>query len=128
MLHRPRHIDLQRDRHLVITWDDDRVSTYPIAHLRRMSPSADAKELRKQLEANPLAVLPATSGGGAGPLRAERAELVGNYALRITFSDGHSTGIYSWDYLREIDPAAPDPPGANDAAAGPEAAGDGRSR
>lgn len=34
------------------------------------------------------------------------AELVGNYALRIAFSDGHRTGIYSWRYLREIDPGA----------------------
>jgi DUF971 family protein len=30
--------------------------------------------------------------------------MVGNYALRITFSDGHATGLFSWRYLREIDP------------------------
>jgi DUF971 family protein len=30
--------------------------------------------------------------------------MVGNYAIRIRFSDGHDTGIYSWAYLREIDP------------------------
>jgi hypothetical protein len=46
-------------------------------------------------------------------------ELVGNYAPRITFSDGHSTGIYSWDYLREIDPHTQEerqtpPPGAGE--------------
>jgi len=29
---------------------------------------------------------------------------VGNYALRIRFSDGHDTGIYSWRYLRSLDP------------------------
>ena len=29
-------------------------------------------------------------------------ERVGNYAIRITFDDGHNTGIYSWSYLREI--------------------------
>ena len=28
---------------------------------------------------------------------------VGNYAIRILFSDGHSTGIYSWDYLRKLE-------------------------
>lgn len=112
MSHKPVSIDLDRARHLVITWDDERVSTYPIAHLRRMSPSADAKELRRELAANPLAVLPSGGGGGSGgPIAAETAELVGNYALRITFSDGHATGIYSWGYLREIDPAAPDGPG-----------------
>jgi len=32
--------------------------------------------------------------------------LVGRYAVRIKFSDGHKTGLYSWDYLRSIDPAA----------------------
>ena len=32
------------------------------------------------------------------------AELVGNYALRIEWSDQHASGIYSWDYLRQIDP------------------------
>lgn len=110
MSHRPVNLDLDREKHLVITWDDGRVSTYPIALLRRLSPSADARELRRELEANPLAVLPAAAGT-AGPLRAEDAELVGNYALRISFSDGHSTGIYSWSYLREIDPDAPDTPG-----------------
>jgi DUF971 family protein len=41
-------------------------------------------------------------------LTALDAELVGNYAIRIRFSDGHSTGIYSWRYLRSIDPAAQD--------------------
>ena len=37
---------------------------------------------------------------------AESAELVGNYAIKIRFSDGHDTGLYSWTYLREIDPNA----------------------
>jgi len=35
--------------------------------------------------------------------------LVGNYAIRIHFSDGHSTGIFSWTYLREIAPQPADP-------------------
>lgn len=67
-----------------------------------MSPSADARHLREELARNPLTVLPA--GGSGGPLEATSAELVGQYAVRIGFSDGHSTGIYSWAYLREIDP------------------------
>ena len=32
----------------------------------------------------------------------EKLEAVGNYAIRIVFDDGHDTGIYSWDYLREL--------------------------
>lgn len=101
--HTPTHLDLKKDTALTITWEDGLESVYPIAHLRRLSPSADMRELRKQMVKNPLTILP--SGGSGGNITAMGAEMVGNYAIRITFSDGHSTGIYTWDYLREIDPA-----------------------
>ena len=101
--HTPRHLDLKKDTALTITWQDGRESVYPIAHLRRLSPSADMRELRKQMKENPLTILPDGSGGGS--LTAVGAEMVGNYAIKIIFSDGHATGIYTWDYLREIDPA-----------------------
>ena len=39
-----------------------------------------------------------------GPITAMSAELVGNYALRIVWSDQHSTGIYSYTYLRGLIP------------------------
>lgn len=65
-----------------------------------MSPSADARDLRERMAANPLTVLPASSSGA--PLTAVDAELVGRYAIRIRFSDGHDTGIYSWRYLRQL--------------------------
>lgn len=103
----PRRLDLKKDRGLTIEWQDGSTSYYSIAYLRRMSPSAEARALRDQLASNPLTVLPSSGAGSTGPLVAECAELVGNYALRIRFSDGHDTGIYSWSYLREIDPAAP---------------------
>lgn len=32
----------------------------------------------------------------------ESLEAIGNYAVRINFDDGHDTGIYSWEYLREL--------------------------
>jgi len=100
---RPVHLDLDRERGLTVEWADGSRSFFPVAHLRRLSPSADARTLRESLASNPLTVLPA-SAVSRGPMRAERAELVGNYAIRIEFSDGHRTGIYSWTYLREIDP------------------------
>jgi len=102
MSDRPTHLDLKRDEGLTVTWPNGQRSFYPVAYLRRMSPSAEARQLREQIAKNPLTVLP--NSGGDEPLRAESAELVGNYALRIRFSDGHDTGIYSWRYLREIDP------------------------
>ncbi len=99
----PAHLDLDREKGLAITWADGRESFFPIAYLRRRSPSADAKVLREEMARNPLTVLPASRA--TGPLTALGAELVGNYAVRIRFSDGHSTGIFSWTYLRSIDPA-----------------------
>jgi DUF971 family protein len=100
----PRQIDLKKDRGLTVEWADGTTSYFAVAYLRKMSPSAEMRELREELSKNRLAVLPA-GAARAGPLTAESAELVGNYALRIRFSDGHDTGIYSWGYLRSIDPA-----------------------
>ena len=114
----PAHIDLKKDQALTITWQDGTVSYFPVAYLRRMSPSADMRELREKLKKNPLTVLPTRGGGAASaPLVVTHAELVGNYALAIHFSDGHTSGIYTWGYLREIDrgekaPAAPPERGA----------------
>lgn len=98
----PVHFDLKRDEALTVRWSDDRVSVYPIALLRRLSPSADAQQMREQIASNPLTVLSASSS--EAPLRAERIEPVGRYAVRLVFSDGHHTGLYTWPYLREIDP------------------------
>lgn len=101
----PRKLDLKKDRGLTVEWADGTTSYYSIVYLRRMSPSAEMKELRAEMARNPLTVLPAKmAGAAAGPLLAEGAEMVGNYAIRIRFSDGHHTGIYSWDYLKQIDP------------------------
>lgn len=106
----PRSLDLKKDRGLTVEWADGATSYYSIAYLRRHSPSADMRQLREQMQKNPLTVLPASASRAAGPLVAVDAELVGNYAIRIRFSDGHTTGIYSWAYLRAIDPADPPPP------------------
>lgn len=114
----PLAIDLKKDRGLTVQWSDGGTSYYSIAYLRKMSPSAEMKEQREQQKKNPLAILSASTvramGSGGGSIAAESAELIGNYALRIRFSDGHDTGIYSWQYLREIDPAAQAPSGDGD--------------
>jgi DUF971 family protein len=101
---RPKHLDLDKDHGLTVEWDDGRASYYPIAFLRAMSPSADERERREQSQSNPLHVLGDAPDRDPAKVTALGAELVGNYAIRIRFSDGHDTGIYSWDYLRQIDP------------------------
>lgn len=99
----PVDLDLKKDESLTVRWNDGRVSVYPLAYLRRNSPSAEAKAMREDMAKNPLTVLPASAVSNE-PLKATGAELIGNYALRVEFSDGHRTGLYTWAYLREIDP------------------------
>ncbi|MBC8203847.1 MAG: DUF971 domain-containing protein [Planctomycetes bacterium] len=96
----PTHIDLQKEKGLRLDWADGESVFFPIDYLRKMSPSADSKALRDELENNPLAIL---QGSNSEPLTALGAELVGNYAIRISFSDGHTAGIYSWEYLRSLE-------------------------
>ncbi|MGD1914974.1 MAG: gamma-butyrobetaine hydroxylase-like domain-containing protein [Phycisphaerales bacterium] len=105
----PQSLDLDKQKGLSVRWHDGEESFYPIQYLRRMSPSADMRQLREEMQTNPLVILP--DSGSSGPLTATNAELVGRYALRVTFSDGHRTGIFSWDYLRSIDPQTQDKPG-----------------
>lgn len=100
---RPKHLELKKELGLTVHWEDGTRTFYPIAFLRRMSPSAEARQLREEMARNPLTVLPSTaSSAGGQPLTATGAEMVGHYAIRILFSDGHDTGIYSWEYLRQI--------------------------
>lgn len=88
------------DDTLNIQWSDGHLSAYPYRYLRDRCPCASCSEV-----ATPTA--PASSPFpifGVKPLRPERAELVGRYALQIYWNDGHSTGIYSFDYLRSLCP------------------------
>jgi len=89
-----------------VTWSDGHRSHYDFAYLREHCPCATCNDERAK-----KAAFAAAGGGGAGVLpmfkpkaRARRAEAVGNYAIRIEFTDGHMTGIYSFDYLRTICP------------------------
>ena len=87
-----------------MTWRDGSKGFIDVVTLRRMSQSADARQERESQTTNPLHILKHSS---SEPLTALTAELVGNYALRIRFSDGHDTGLFSWLYLRSLSSEAP---------------------
>ena len=40
--------------------------------------------------------------GGKRTVNISRIEPVGHYAVRLVFDDGHDTGLYTWDFLREM--------------------------
>lgn len=101
---KPLRLDLKRDEKLEIAWEDGRVCSYTIGYLRSLCPCAQCKLVRegeRSTRKNLLKILP---GNYASPVTAVGAELVGNYALRIDWSDQHGSGIYSFAYLREICP------------------------
>lgn len=96
----PKHLDVKREKGITIQWSDGSVKFYSVLLLRKQSPSADAKQLREEMARNPLTVLPSGSiSSGSQPLTIVNVEPVGHYAVRIVFSDGHDTGLYSWPYL-----------------------------
>jgi len=99
----PRRLNLKKDEKLEVEWQDGLTSVYKISYLRAMCPCAQCKALREEQKQRKslLNVLP---GNYSRPLTALGAELVGNYAIRIDWSDQHGTGIYSFDYLRQISP------------------------
>lgn len=85
---------------LEATFDDGRMGCVDYRTLRLESPSAEVQ------------------GHGSGPrppppivppeIRVVRAEPVGRYALRLYFSDGHSSGLYTWNILRALTVAEKD--------------------
>ncbi|MFI5056608.1 MAG: gamma-butyrobetaine hydroxylase-like domain-containing protein [Candidatus Acidiferrales bacterium] len=91
-----------------ITWADGHQSHYDFAYLREECPCATCNDERGKKQAF-AAVAPSSSA--VLPMfkpkpRAQSATVMGNYAVQISFSDGHSTGIYSYDHLRSICPCA----------------------
>ncbi|MGA2501477.1 MAG: DUF971 domain-containing protein, partial [Tepidisphaeraceae bacterium] len=54
-------------------------------------------------------LLPILTGDHSRPVTIATAEMVGNYAIQLTWTDGHSAGIYSFVYLRELAGSAPPP-------------------
>jgi len=82
------------DQSLAIVFDDGKSFAIPYKLLREESPSAENK------------------GHGNGPpppqppvpedIRVDGADPVGRYAVRLKFSDGHNTGLYTWQLLRQL--------------------------
>ena len=94
MLPQPTEIKLhQASRVLEITFSDARHFRLPYELLRVYSPSAEVRGHGPGQE---------TLQTGKRDVTITTIEPVGHYALRPTFSDGHSTGIYSWEYLLDL--------------------------
>jgi DUF971 family protein len=90
----PTEIRLKKDRRaLAVRFDDGVAHALPAEILRVMSPSAEVQGHSPEQRQ--------TVGGKKDVLIAAVAP-VGNYAVRLTFDDGHNTGIFTWSYLRKL--------------------------
>jgi DUF971 family protein len=90
----PVELRVAKDRKaLVVAFDDGKGATLPSELLRCVSPSAEVQghgpSERKLVP-------------GKRDVAIASVEPVGNYAVRIAFDDGHSTGLYGWTLLAEL--------------------------
>ena len=88
---------------LTVTWKDGHVSEFDLLSLRRKCPCAvcDAERDRRAETTEHSVIRP--QGSVPDPPRAVGAQLVGNYAILLQWSDGHDAGIYDFRYLRALD-------------------------
>ena len=90
----PTEIKLhQSSRVLEVAFNDGASFSLPYEFLRVYSPSAEVRGHGPGQE---------TLQVGKSEIGIRELEAIGNYAVQPTFSDGHATGIFSWDYLYDL--------------------------
>ena len=91
---RPTEIKLhQASKILEVTFDDGKQFRLPCEYLRVFSPSAEVRGHGPGQEVLQI---------GKREVGIAAVEPVGVYAVKLAFTDGHDTGIFSWDYLHEL--------------------------
>jgi DUF971 family protein len=91
---RPTELKLhQKSRELEISFDNGRAFRFSCEYLRVFSPSAEVRGHGPGQEVLQV---------GKKNVDITAIEPVGTYAVKLVFSDGHDTGIYSWDYFFDL--------------------------
>lgn len=102
----PEHIAISKSKGIKIDWKDGHHSDYPLGWLRDECPCASCtgshgttpqKTNYSQAAADPFPMFKPA-------LKMLDIQRVGGYALRLYWNDGHNTGIYSYQHLRDICP------------------------
>lgn len=100
--HRPKDMTwLEKTSEFSITWDDGHKTVLPFAYLRKKCPCALCRD--KQENPNPFKFVSETSPAAS---LAKDISSVGHYAIKIEWADGHSSGIYTFEILRNLCPCA----------------------
>ena len=103
----PREITVSREKREVrVCWQDGHESAYGFDFLRTECPCAVCNDRRKG--SDPAGGLSLLTGPvvKAGEIQVTEVKSVGRYAINFIWSDGHDSGIYSYDFLRAACPCA----------------------
>ncbi|MFA3781995.1 DUF971 domain-containing protein [Melioribacteraceae bacterium 4301-Me] len=92
----PVQIKVIEKKYLHIKWDDNTESKIKLANLRKYCPCANCTG---EKENQSLSYIPIYSNE---QLTITSINIVGNYALNIIWKDGHNTGIYEFNFLKNI--------------------------
>jgi len=102
----PVDIFKKSENSLAIKWDDGTESIFAMDFLRKKCPCATCKAAKENSSANPLRIL-ADTEIIQDNVKIREAEIVGRYAIKFSWSDGHNEGIYSFDYLKQLTSLSP---------------------
>jgi DUF971 family protein len=101
----PTELSLTPDNRLRIVWSDGQRRLYKFRALRAACPCATCRE-KESAPKDPM-MLPVLGAGELQPLKVLGMTPVGNYAYSIGFSDGHNSGIYTLELLKELGETEP---------------------
>ncbi len=96
----PQQVKIFEKDKLKITWEDSTETILLLKYMRDECPCAGCKGetiLLKTYRPPALTVVTPEM------YQVKNIEVVGDYAIQVTWKDGHSTGIYSWDYIKQLE-------------------------
>ena len=93
--HQTQSIDVAKEVGVTVTYDDGYVAQFDLVTLRQGCPCATCRNIRERGEDS------WPRPGSPVPLRVEHAELHGAWGLKFTWNDGHDTGIFPFELLRQ---------------------------
>lgn len=96
----PKQIKVADKENLLIRWEDDSETTLSLKYMRDECPCAGCKGETILLRTYRPPKLQMYS---PEMYEIKSIEVVGGYAIQITWKDGHNTGIYSWEYIHQLE-------------------------
>lgn len=92
----PVKIKVSQQKELFIKWDDDSESLIHLKKLRKLCPCATCITLRERQSKTYIPIF------NENQIKISNISIVGNYAIGITWKDGHNTGIYEYVFLKNL--------------------------